>query len=434
MTREEIIEEVHKAYDEFMDKPRKILQIFEDFFGEDKVDMQGYPPFEEILNGFDRIDVRSMLSELYPNSTIDSILEENHIIEREILELPVTSESVLMKCIFPHLKKFIERTFNDLYILVHFPSVRVTNEYGRYIDIQHLYAKVPFYSDGKGKGYFSLNRSEYPLDQFICGYMHSHINIIPVNNFTAFQAPCTGTGPINSTLSTLCCSFDESIWQLLCVELDKYVRVESIAGVPYNRLENVSLNFRGSTYHRFTLNSLNGTSTNLRFFATEDGKNRKSFIKYLLESNKLKFNFKNGSYSIAMSPVEYIITVSDAFIDWANKEYVEGRFGYSFNYFLEAEILKKGKVKNDIIFISGSRNVRLSDYESHIGKKVCTFKGKDVNLVIKAPSQEDSNEVLFLNTDVAERILNSVLLILNSKYGRETGETNLGAGSQKYCI
>ena len=434
MTREEIVEEVHKAYDEFMDKPRKILQIFEDFFGEDKVDMQGYPPFEEVLANLDRIAVRNILNDLYPSRIIDDILEKANITEIEILELPVTSEDILMKRIFPHLKQFIEKRFLNLYILVHFPSVRVTNEYDRYIDIQHLYAKVPIYPTGSGKGGFSLNRSEYTLDQFLSGYMHSHISSIPVRDFTEFQIPCTGTGPINSTLATLAIGFDESIWQLFCVELDKYVRVESIAGTPYNRLENVSSNAYGAAYSRFALNALNNSAPHFRFFSDEDGKNGKSFIKYLLESNKLKFNFKNGSYSIAMSPTEYIITVSDVFIDWANKKFIERSFDYSLNYFLEQKILQKGKVRNGVIFMERGRRNGLAEYESHIGKKVCTFKGKDVNLVIKAPPSEDSNEILFLNTDIAESMLNGVLLILNSKYGRETRETSLGAGSQKYCI
>ena len=437
MTREEIEEKVHGLYDELMEAPRKILQIFEDFFGEDKVDMQGYISSEELLNTLDRNSVKSIVG---PNTRImlETIsTEHNFTVEDELMNVPVTSEKVLMEYVLPYMKPYIStRIFYDLYILVHFPSVKVTNEYDRYVHIQHLYVKVPFYPDGKGKGYFGLNRAEYPIDQFVSDYMHSHVGRIPTSDFTHFQTPCTGTGPINSTLSTLCVTFEESIWQLFCVELDKYVRVESIAGVPHHRLENIGVNSRKILYNKFNMGAL------LRrvspYYSPISGECIKNFIEYLLESNKLRFNFRNGSYGIAMSPVEYIITVSDVFIEWANKRYTERYFNFTFPYFTDKDILRKGKVENGNIYFGLPRgNRRMSsreNYEQYVGQRICTFKGKEVNLMIKAAPNADSNEVQLLNLDLAEVILNSILLILNSDYGRETGEASYRAGSQKYYI
>lgn len=436
MTREEIEEKVHQLYDELMETPRKILQIFEDFFGEDNVDMQGYPPFEGVLANLDRVSVRSILDTNYAvNDVLDAIsTEQQFTVDTELMEVPITSEKVLMEYVFPRIKPYVNlAVFNDLYILVHFPSVRITNEYGKYVDIQHLYAKVPFHSSGHGKGYFGLNRSEYSVDQFIGNYMHSHVDHIPVRDLTYFQTPCTGTGPINSTLSTLSIAFEEPIWQLFCVELDKYVRVESIAGVPHHRLENIGT-YNGYTfYNKFTLNPLKGI---ISYCSGLSGEPVKNFIEYLLKSGKLKFNFRNGSYGIAMSPVEYAVTISDVFIEWANKRYTEGYFDFTLSYFTDKKILRKGKVDGGTIYLSATRS-RTSDranYKQYIGRRICTFKGKDVNLVIRDSLDGNSNEVLFLDLDLAEVILNSILLILNSDYGRETGETSYRAGSQKYYI
>lgn len=439
MTREEREEKVHQLYDELMEAPRKILQIFEDFFDESNVDMQGYPSFEDILAFLDRTPVRDIFGSNYEvNDILNSISEEQNLtIDTEFMKVPITSKKILMEYVFPKIKRHIDlRKFNDLYIIVHFPSVRVTNEYGKYVDIQHLYAKVPFYSSGHGKGYFGLNRAEYPAEQFVSDYMHSHVSGIPITNLTLFPTPCTGTGPINSTLSTLSIDFEEAIWQLFCVELDKYVRVESIAGVPHHRLENIGRNNGYVTYDRFNLSPLKGASPYFRDFSGEPVKN---FIEYLLKSNKLKFNFRNGSYGIAMSPVEYAITVSDVFIEWANKRYTERKFNFTLSYFTDNKILNKGKVSDGKIYLRAvnyrrSSSDRRANYEQYIGQKICTFKGKDVNLVIKDTSSENSNEVLLLNLELAEVILNSILLILNSDYGRETGETSYRAGSQKYYI
>ena len=77
---------------------------------------------------------------------------------------------------------------------------------------------------------------------------------IPKDDFTRFKSPCTGSGPINSTLATLATDYDEGIWQLFCLELDRYVRVESIEGVPYHRLESISASNRGSSCDRFQMN------------------------------------------------------------------------------------------------------------------------------------------------------------------------------------
>ena len=79
--------------------------------------------------------------------------------------------------------------------------------------------------------------------------MHSHISSIPFGNFTFFQSPCTGSGPINNTICSLSRDFDANLWRLFCLELSKYVEVESIAGTPYHRLEGLTRG-GGTNTHR----------------------------------------------------------------------------------------------------------------------------------------------------------------------------------------
>lgn len=103
-----------------MERPRRVYEIFCDYFGEDKVDMQGFKTLEQyILNGGGSITF-----------------------------------------------------FSGIFLLVWFPEVTVTNENNRSVDIQDLYMKVPIGADGSMNGSPTMNRATYPLDQFLSDYMH----------------------------------------------------------------------------------------------------------------------------------------------------------------------------------------------------------------------------------------------------------------------
>lgn len=169
-------------YNLAMDKPLRILNIFNEFFGEDRVDMQGFPTLEEV--------------------------EE---------KLPKGVKAT-------RISNFISAYYtapNDKFILVHFPHVTITNEYDKSIEANEFYVKVVFDLEGKMTGRFALNRAEYPLLHFRWNYMHSHVCDIPTWNFQEFQTPCTGSGPINRTMCSLAIDFDEDLWRLFCLELDR---------------------------------------------------------------------------------------------------------------------------------------------------------------------------------------------------------------------
>ena len=134
----------------------------------------------------------------------------------------------------------------------------MTNENDKSIIIQDLYAKIEL--DAKGniptedRG-FTLNRATYPMEQWVCGYMHSHISNIPKGNLTSFQSPCLGTGPINNTVLELKNNCDSTEWMLFCQELSMYVTVESLRGGPYIRMETIGSKRQSSDYTDFKLTS-----------------------------------------------------------------------------------------------------------------------------------------------------------------------------------
>ena len=402
-----------EAYNKLIEKPIQVFNIFRDFYGDEYVDFQP--------------------------SSIDFFLDKiSHIVLAEYMVQPfnMTNESwkiykrrVITSNEFPEdVQQKLVNKLNDYdcirnmgvcanlkySIYVHFPKVRITNENNRFVDITHLYAKINVRSDGRLNDKFYLNRSEYPSVQFIEGYMHSHISCISYSNLKEFIQPCTGTGPINGTMEYLRTTHfenTEQIWQLFCLELSKFVTVESLKGVPYNYLEKIGTHGMACIEARFQ------TITSVPYFPNFDVNNFKEFTAYLINLKKLKFNYKKGSYSIGMSFIQYLVFISNAFIDWYNKKYIPGM--YTLDSFLRRSVLLKCVIKNNKIYSKSisSSNINYRDY---IGKELFTFKGQPVTLnIIDTDSQEERNMVILLNPKIALYILSVILKVLNYEYGKD---------------
>ena len=382
---------VEEIYNTEMSKPFAILEIFNEHFGEDKVDMQGFPSL----------------------STVESALPRG-----------ATNSQVRMYL----------RGHCNLFILVHFPQVTITNEHDRSTDIRHLYAKVAFDLEGKIQGRFQLNRADYSMLHITNGYMHSHVSSIPFGNFESFQTPCTGSGPINSTICSLSRDFDPEIWRLFCLELERYVHVESIAGTPYHRLESlvaggsrayvVTDNVRGAG---FISNNELGNILNKSHLAL--------FTKYLIDKEVLKFHYANGEYCLAMSDVDAMIKVSNCFIDWYNRVYAAGLIRKSKDDLICVNILQTCKLVSGKL-MRPQYGVNRSDYRSYIGRKICTFKGHDVTLTISdfGNSEPEENEVLILKPLIINYIVTKILNVLNYRYGNERVRTEGTSGKKVYFL
>lgn len=394
----DVKEKLHEIYNEIMEKPLKIKEIFDDYYGEERVDLQGYLKLEDLIENFEDRDNIEFTQEL---------IDEIHYM------------------------------YNNLFILVYFPKVRVTNEYNKYIDITQLWARVYIKYEGKSIGYFDLNRSEYTENQFRSNYLHSHVSSIPVSDFSMFQAPCLGDGPIRSTLATLAVDFDEAIWKLFCLELDKYVQVESLTGVPYIKLENVQDYSTYSTINSFATQNLNGPVPYRGFWSREL---IKSFLSYIFYHRILKFNYYNNQYGIALSFYEYMIIISNAFIRWYNSLYKIEECKIIYRELLDDKILFGAIVKDNKIYVKTSIR-QYNPLNNYNGKYVCTFKGKDILLnIIPNELLEDYNTTL-LNLDFAGYVYISILKMLNCNYGRNNSteessgeEETIATGSAKRYI
>lgn len=408
-----IEERIEELYDSLMDRPLRVLSIFNDFFGEDKVDMQGYWSLDKFKSW---LKIESLATYIPDGNIVSMNMNDWSMYKTwSITDLPGDQvEKVVNVLTNTTVKERIGNAkFNGIFILVHFPHVRVTNEHGRFVDINHLWAKVEIMYNGTLNGGFTLNRSKYTMLHISSGYMHSHIGGIPTGDFTRFQSPCTGSGPINSTISTLNRDYDEDMWNMFCLELSKYVTVESIAGRPYNYLERLGTNGMEVGVDRFI------TYLSPNYYGSVITPDKfKEFVRYFISSKKLKFNYVNGSYSIGMSLTEFIVLISNEFIKWYNDQFNKEEFTANFAELKGRGILKECIIDNGKIYYDkGVDNV--NNYAQYIGKKVCMFKGREVTIDITDIAEvRNENKSIILNTHTALYILAIILKVLNYRYGR----------------
>lgn len=377
------LEEEHNAA---MERPRRVYEIFCDYFGEDKVDMQGFRTLEQyISNGGGSI------------------------------------------------------TSSGIFLLVWFPEVTVTNENDRSVDIQDLYMKVPIDASGSMNGSPTMNRATYPLDQFLSDYMHSHSPGINKTNPTSFQHICTGSGPIQNTIGNLNGGFDEDLWQLFCSELEDFVHVESLSGGPYRRMEKIGITNRmGKVSMRFPY-MIAGDLNHNRFvnsISTEEEikiyRLIADFTRYLLKEGGLPMEFSNGNYSVGMSYIDCTIYLSNKFIEWYNREDNPYRRILSLEFFVTHRILGKHLIKDGKLYTSPTVNeiVEVGQCE---GNWICAFKGTPVlrHIFIQEVPSED-NLPLLLCDKIVKNIVGAIVKVVNYRYGREREEQPESSGQAIY--
>lgn len=320
-------------------------------------------------------------------------------------------------------------------ILVWWPKVTVTNEHDCSVEIQDLYARItingcgciPYESVG-----FTLNRATYSAKQFQSNYMHSHINGIPKYNLSKFQSPCLGTGPIKNTIVSLKTQNDTVLWMLFCEELSRYVTVESLHGVPYMRLENIGKDDADTyDYHnRYTyfnhdpidrmVDRRSFTSEQVTAAYAELDHMLRDFIAYYLQHGHFTFNYEQGQFVQGMSHFDYIMDISNAFIDYYNTYLADDadKVQYYSGIGLFQMVLADGmnfKVK---------RNASPLPSGSYIGSHICTFKGKDITLDILGQDNNETQMTLVLNEQLAMVILQNILRIVNFRYINKHGKNN----------
>lgn len=388
---------INQLYQHLHGKVDTIYDTFKGFFGEAYVDLQEY-------SLKDRNDINAVI--------IDAMEHQCIILDYDDTEFTKSYE------IKDKELEEIETFFKDVKTIIYvwFPTVTVTNENDKSINIQDLYAKIVIQWNGRipyENWGFTLNRSTYTKEQFLSDYVHSHVQHIPKDNFTRFMHPCLGKGPIKDTIGTLKNEYNEITWMLFCQELSMYVTVESLAGVPWKHLEEVGKRSSSTTYTGYNFNSASPALFRRHFFKDK----LKDFIEYYLKHGHLSISYINGKFVSGLPYYEYIIDVSNTFIDFYNESLRCNET--TLNRCYDSGLLNQVIVSNGKFYKQGdvSHSPNLDRYKD---KLVLRFKGKDIKL--KILEGLDTSEVTIttvIDHNLAMYVLKNILRTINFRYRNE---------------
>ena len=377
-------ETINSQYESLMEKPLEIFRVFSDYFGEDKVDLKEYRTKAEFTN--------YVLGGMTPGAALCTSVRN---------DVPCFT------------------------LLVWFPEVKITNENNKSTYVKDLYVKIFIDVSGQLLGEFYINRATYTHAQLCCRYIHSHVPRLDTLNPASFRTPCTGEGPINNTISSLNMVYDIDLWQLFCSELEDFVQTESIAGVPYIRLESLGGEVTGGNSNSFFYVMFNQESW-YRFSDNTpviDVRNKfiLDFVRYLLKSKVLPMEYSNGTYSLGMSPVQATILVSNKFIEWFNKENNIYRKSITEEYLISYGVLTRAIVAEDSIY-APSADLNADDISRIEGYHICNFKGKPITVTVLPEETSQRNLSLVLNQKVMNNIVTAICKVVNFRYGRKSTE------------
>lgn len=404
----------------FLERINAVKLIFEEHFGEDFVDCEPDNNLCEINE--ENILVRSTwtkedLNQIFnlPSSVVSKSKEDyyDYILSTTNSENVLTILGSAYSSVFDNFINYFQYK-----IVIHFPEVTVTNENNKSINIQDLYSKVNINGLGCLCGVPLFHRATYPYIQMVRGYMHSHINGIATDHM--FTSSCLGSGPINRTINSLRMGSEEGLWKLYCIEIEKYVHVESLHGGPYHRLEGVT-GSRTTKLHPeirvSTLFTIDNHNIEFREFLI-------NFAAILITSPELKWinKYKFG-YSLGMSMSEFILAASKVFINYYNTELLKNNIDFPQTYLYNNNILSDYIFEDDTLYELNSDDTLSQSRASLQGKALFRFKNKPVILNILPKNYDpDSKNLILLSQNLSNYLATQLTYIIN--YGNNTNTTN----------
>ena len=298
-------------------------------------------------------------------------------------------------------------------LFIHWPEVTISNEKDESIDIKDLFCRIPLFFKGmsfRESESLTFMKTTYTKVQWDCSYLHSHTQTIGRNPFV-FKHFCLGTGPIKNTISTLKRnSSDPMAMALFFWELDKIAHVESLSGIPYNRLSTVTQN------ESFVEVTFASRSNSLHTYLRGSTGYARDFMSSFFKAVSLPFGFRDGKYVLGCPFTDFIITVSNYYKKWKDAVQEAARLGLRVpeNYSTYSLPLVKYIIKDGKLFtLQGTRRRSIPAPSS-----LPTFKFNDkvFTLTIEDETLEQENYMVctLLEVGFVASLLEFILTSINT--------------------
>ncbi len=289
-------------------------------------------------------------------------------------------------------------------IIIKIDSETVTNELGLSTVIYDLFIKLAFRRDGTTISSISYKRSTFTENQLFSNYIHSHCQRFSTSSPDEWKSVCTGSGPINNSLFMLGNpSTPIEVFYGFIAELRQIVKVESLSGGPYIKIEHIL-----------------GPYKEVNNIRKADSFGIKHPLKELLisyiKSDRMKFGYLYGRFCLGCTFVEWLIDFTQYAIAWGEKNHHQ-------------IALRDVTIKDNRICVITGTSMSEETIKGLIGKHVITFKGKEYGLkIIKSNTSTEQRRLI--SPAEGATILKAMLDTLNYWYGKnnennETGDANV---------
>lgn len=383
-----------------MDKMQKAANVITDYFGEDRVDFQdnvedyirscmdneiAWMPNINLLNF--NFEVPYSDYRVSRNTKLEEAFQHDEFLDWFVSKITVAACQSL-----------------PLYvIIIRFNDVIVSNGKGDKALIQEIYVKVPLKYNGNLYSGMWWLRTTYSYYHWRNNYAHSHLSRISTRQAPTWKNPCTGDGPINLTMDSLRTHPTDDLWALFCYELEECIKVESLTGGPYIRIDELC----GG---EVTIYSDLGIIEAFPWDSTVE----KELIQNVINSEKLEFKWENGAYSVCNSVADLMTVVSTEFFKIC-KEHNENSslpkistFScYFCNAVISGQNIKVVSEWSELTHAVGLNNTVLF-----------TFKGAPVKLrILDVDDVSTKNTKTFLKIPYVASIISKINNLANYYYG-----------------
>lgn len=300
-------------------------------------------------------------------------------------------------------------SYSILNMIIYFPHKTVTcNETGQTHDVKDIYCKVGLLNNSSFV--ISTGRATYSAAEMNSGYTHSHVSGISTPN-RVWLSTCLGndSSPLNRLRDAS--TRDDLDWINVFNEIDRFYEVESLRGVPYIRMENIS----EQDYYTFPKDPLYQSSHDKLYKLDAQFSD---FAYYVLgrikEDNHLISNI-DGEFTINVSLYDFKLLLTNYIVDYLKMQ--ESILGVNykdvekqFKKVLEKNILNKHGEYAPI----GHRGRGFSYNDTYL----FTFKGRRILRKVNMIDRE--RLYLMPNKEFQTYVFLKILIMLNYERFRES--------------
>lgn len=234
-------------------------------------------------------------------------------------------------------------------IIIYFNTITLKNENLESYTITDLYVKLPVLYNYTCRNVY-LTRSSLTFNEYITGYVHSHVYTNPYySNSDVWSPLCLGTGAFHDAFYRL--GPDLNTWEIFCFSLREALEVESLSGVPYIKFSQIGRKGAESYNNYFSVM----TNSSL---ITDD------VLKYIIQNYDFKFNVINNVVGIAEFITDFAINISNLYLKYCEVNNISAQ--------LNTYIINTNGLFSRIN--SSTENTTFGD------KYILTFKGNDIKL------------------------------------------------------